>query len=153
MFILFVIIVSIIINNLLIGLTVSDTKEILDKANTRYTRRIVMELVKNENISGRKSLFLQILRCCCRNIFFVTSLEDQLKKLGSSNMLVCAFPNRTEKLFMSEDEVTLVYAYDEQLGTHGPPVPQFGRGSSIKINCIVLENAICVLYKQWNQES
>ena len=152
MFILFVIIVSIIINNLLIGLTVSDTKEILDQANTRYIKRIVKDLVKTESISGRKSLFLQILRCCCRNMFFVTSLEDQLKKLGSPNMLVCAFPNRTEKLLMSEDEVTLVHAYDEHLGAHGTPVPQFGRGSGIKINCKVLEDAISLLYKQWNQD-
>ena len=151
MFILFVIMVSIIINNLLIGLTVSDTKEILDQANSIYLRRIVMDLDKAENISGRKSLLVQLLRCCCKNVLLLTSLEDQLKKLGSANMLVCIFPNKTEKLFMSEDEVTLVYAYDEQNSMHGPPVPQFGRGSSIRINCNVMERAINVLYKQWKQ--
>eukprot|EP00092_Neocalanus_flemingeri_P000038 GFUD01000039.1.p1 GENE.GFUD01000039.1~~GFUD01000039.1.p1 ORF type:complete len:753 (+),score=169.65 GFUD01000039.1:23-2260(+) len=151
MFILFVIMVSIIINNLLIGLTVSDTKEILDQANSRYLKRIVMDLNKTETISGRKSLLVQIFKCCCKNILFVTSLEDQLTKLGSAHMLVCVLPNQTEKLFMSEDEVTLVYAYDEQKSIPGPAVQQFGRASNIRINCSIMERAISVLYKQWKQ--
>ena len=92
-FILFLFVVSIVISNLLIGMTVSKTEELTKKAGVIRLEKTVGQVKGIEDIVTGKKTILGMLPASLRNkLLEMTQLFTYLEKLnakGNTNVVIC----------------------------------------------------------------